>query len=133
MKLKFVTPADVMLNRRTEESIRFNHTGLISLSSAASSKLDLKPNDSISFIFDEDSKRYYIGKTLKGGAGFVLLSYKEGNVSYQLKFNATRLVKKIFNDLELPPLKPKSNISKLFKLDIHNPVIHFNMTLYRMI
>lgn len=131
MNLKIITPEEVKFRKFTEAFIRFNRAGLITLSATLRRKLELKSNDNVSFIFDEDT-RQYIGRSPKGNSGFTVYDDKcKGNTNY-LKFNAIGLLKKVFKNLELP-VPDASSHSRSFRVDIHNPVVHFAITLYRMI
>lgn len=131
MNLKIITRDEVNFQRRTEATIRFNHSGLISLSKETSTRLNLKNGDQILFVFDQDFKTYYIGKAANGQKGFTI-SADKGKLTNSLKFNSSGLIDKFFKDQDLPALNKKSNISALFNVNVNNPIKQLGMTLYKL-
>lgn len=137
MKLKIITYQDVDFRSATDPTLRVNiGSGILSFSAGANKLMEIVPGDSVSFVYDEESAKYYIGKSEGGVQGFkVMSSMKGGEQKYEsLQIRATGLIKLINKHLNLKlDTATKDKNSHMFKIDQYNPVKHFGMTLYKLI
>lgn len=70
MNYEIITPRSVPQNRKSRKypHIRIVFSGIIHFNSALVNQMNLKPAERISFIFDRDEKKFYIGlcKNMEG-------------------------------------------------------------------
>jgi len=137
MKLKIITYQDVDFRSATDPTLRVNIvSGILSFSAGANKLMGIVSGDFVSFVYDEESSKYYIGKSEGGVQGFkVMSSIKAGDQKYEsLQIRATGLIRLINKHLSLKlDANTKNKKSHMFNLDRYNPVKHFGMTLYKLI
>jgi hypothetical protein len=138
MKLKIITPEDVEFRSSNDPTVRVNITsGIISFSAGLNKIIGIKTEDIMTFVYDEDSQKYYIAKSEGGVKGFIVKSSLKGDKETQyesLQLRATGLIKLINKHLNLKlDANTKGKNSHMFKIDQYNPVKHFGMTLYKLI